>query len=132
MAHAASVWLLSGLICLAPAATAEAAPCALEPIIIRHFLINTPLQAFARDDILAQSAGDGRDPDLLLPACGLYHPGGQLQASERCAPSPWNHPGEYFFLCQGMPHLPGARAEMEKNISSWERGHWRTKIATSL
>jgi len=85
--------------------------------------------SFRTDEHAGSSAGDGRDPTILLPAGALYHLEGNCTGNEAGANFAWTIPCEYFSVPR-KSHRP-VPAEMEIISQSWSDGHWRKKFPSS-
>jgi predicted TIM-barrel fold metal-dependent hydrolase len=105
----------SSLLLLAAAAHAgQPAADKPEPIIDIHQHTN---YSFRTDEqLLAHQRAMGVTQTILLPAGSLYHLEANCTGNEAVRNFALDHPGEYVYFANEVPHLPGARAEIEKYL----------------
>src|SRR3954466_9839951 len=85
-----------------------------EPIIDIHQHTN---YSFRTDELLlAHQKAMGVTQTILLPAGSLYHLEANCTGNEAVRNFALDHPGEYVYFANEVPHLPGARAEIEKYL----------------
>lgn len=85
-----------------------------EPIIDIHQHTN---YSFRTDEqLLAHQRAMGVTQTFMFPAGSLYHLEANATGNEACKNFALDHPGEFFYWANEVPHLPGARAEIEKYL----------------